>query len=264
MILELSVSKGMHLGLGVQSVPGAPLKANWSYCRAAWWVGEYPPPLFACDAIDAGTANGPLNVLIATDASNSIESNRIYNEPDVYFERFMELMLSHNPAARNFLFTSWEELGYAGHDEDWTIEVISELAQYELIAANAEELSRQRGRNGMVQVLPVNLALRRLILAIEAGSVPGMTNRSEIFADRIHPNPTGLYFVACVVYSAIFNQSPEGAATLLRDPYGNPTVNLSNALALQLQRIAWQTVSDYFGNVAETARPAPPSSLTVQ
>jgi hypothetical protein len=248
MVAELAASKGMRFSQATQSIPGSSLSNSWSMCRADAFVGEFRPSNFACDAIDAGTAYGPYSVLIATDASNPIEYNRIYNHTEVYFERFMELMLSRNPAARNFLYTSWESLGYAGHNADWTIEVISELATYELIAADAEEISRQRGRNGVVHILPVNLALRRLILLIEGGSVPELTNREDIFADGIHPNAIGHYFVACVAYSAIFNQSPEGAATTLRKQDGTPAVSLSNGLALALQRAAWQTVADYNAN----------------
>jgi hypothetical protein len=264
MVSELAASKGMRFSKAVQSLPGHSLWANWVKCREADFTGEFYPSDFACDAIDAGSANGPYTVLIATDASNSIEAGRIYNEPHKYMDLFMDLIMSRNPSSRHFLYTSWEGLGYPGHDEDWTIEVISELAIYELIAADAEQLSRQRGRNGDVQVLPANLALRRLILAIEAGSVPELTSRYDLFYDTIHPNATGNYFVACVIYSAVFNQSPEGAATLLRNIYGAPTVNLSDPLARTLQRIAWQTVSEYAANSAEPARPAPPTSLTVQ
>lgn len=263
-VSELAASKGLRYTRATQSLPGHSLGHNWLRCREATYDGEFYPESFACDALDAGSVNGPYNVLIATDANNPIELGRILNEPHKYLELFMELMLSHNPAARTFMYTSWEELEYPGHDEDWTVEVISELASYELIAADAEELSRQRGRNGQVSVLPANLALRRLILAIEAGSVPGLTIRTDIFADAVHMNGIGNYFVACVLYSAIFNQSPEGAMTAPRNQYGAIMADVPTAMAVQLQRIAWQTVSDYYGNVAEPARPAPPTSLTVQ
>jgi hypothetical protein len=234
-----------------------PLKGNWEQCRGQG------PERSACEAIERGSPNGPYDVLVATDANNPIEANRIFNETHVYLEHFMELMFSRNPSARTFLYTSWEELGSPHHNGiDWVDAIPSELAQYELIARGAEQISAARGRNGKVEVIPANLALRELIIRIERGEISGLSNRRDIFNDSVHMNATGNYFIAAVVFSCIFNRSPEGAASTIPGMFGGTLVSVPSALAVQLQRIAWQVVSDYRSGQPQAVRPNPPAALT--
>lgn len=60
--------------------------------------------------------------------------------------------------------------------------------------------------------------------------------------DSRHANPAGSYLTACVFYSVIFNTSPEG---LPGDFYckGKKRLDLKTDQALQLQKVAWKTVS---------------------
>jgi hypothetical protein len=73
--------------------------------------------------------------------------------------------------------------------------------------------------------------------------------------DQSHPNPTGSYLTACVLYAVIFAESPEGLTTRIDGKPINPEtgqisntkselVNLSKAQALALQRLAWETVKN--------------------
>lgn len=74
-------------------------------------------------------------------------------------------------------------------------------------------------------------------------------------ADGSHPNPTGTYLTACVLYATLTGRDPRGAAaTIEGHPYSralqagdeNQTVTLVSlepALAKRLQTIAWNVVS---------------------
>jgi hypothetical protein len=262
--VQIAQSKGLYAETAVQVINGAPLSHNWQNCRQSQFTGQYPPKDFACDAIERGTAGGPFDVLIATDANNSIESNRIYNTPQRWLEEFMNLLLPRKPGAKSFVFTSWESWGYH-KSGTWLDAIPSELSQYELIAREAQALSAQRGQNGTVDVIPANLALRDLILEIQQGRVPGLATYSDLFADDVHMNKAGNYFIACVVFSAVYNQTPAGAATKMLDAYGGVDLDLSPATAQAMQAQAWKTVSQYRGGVVATpVRPKAPTRLTVQ
>ncbi|GAA0369949.1 hypothetical protein GCM10009092_37810 [Bowmanella denitrificans] len=242
MLRQMARSQGLSLENAVQVNNGTPLKINWETCHQADFEGPWPPQYFACDEIE-NAASQPFDVLIATDANNSINSNHVWNQTQVYLEQFTELLLSHNVQARSFLFTSWEELHY--HNGDWLDAIDAELAEYEQIATEAEALSAQRGRHAEIQVIPVNLALKRLIMDIEQGRVPGLTSRTDLFVDQVHMNGIGNYYVASVVYSAVFGQSPEGASARMDGHWGDVLVDLPAAQAQALQSLAWQVVSDY-------------------
>jgi hypothetical protein len=264
MVQAMAASRsGMRLTSAVQVINGAPLSFSWERCRRANWSGQWPPREFACDEIEAGSVSGLYDSLIATDANNSIESNRIWNRTHEQLERFMDLLLSRNPQGRTFMYTSWESWDF--HNGRWLEAIDSELAQYETIARQAEQISASRGRNGRVEVLPVNLALRNLVRAIQRGEVPGVINRQQIFDDGVHMTQLGNYFVASVVFAALFNQSADGVTNAIPGEYGGTLVQVPPATATAFHRIAWQTISSYRGGASGVAtRPGAPQSLRVQ
>jgi hypothetical protein len=239
---------------------GTPLKGNWENCRASLFVGQYPPRAFACDAIDAGSASGPYDTLIATDANNSIQSNRIFNEADKYLELFMNLLLTRNPNARTFAYTTWESTKFAYASGSWIDNQAADLAQYQLMAKQAQQRSADRGQNGKVDVLPVDIAIRDLILKAERGEIPGITSRTQIFQDGNHMNALGNYYIACVVFSAVYNQSPAGATTTMIGEYGATELTVDSQTASALQSLAWQTIVNYRAGVVTTPPPTPPAA----
>lgn len=101
---------GLSLEKAVQVNNGAPLKYNWQTCHEADFSGQWPPQNFVCDEFETNSGAAAYNALIATDANNSIHSNHVWNQTQVYLEEFTELMLSQQPEARSFLYTSWEGL----------------------------------------------------------------------------------------------------------------------------------------------------------
>lgn len=265
MVQQLANSRGFTLHKAVQVINGAPLAANWARCRAADFTGPYPPEQFACDAIEAGSPIGPYDTLIATDANNTIESNRIYNSTHVNLENFMRVLISRkNPGARAFMYTAWESWGFHSSGT-WLDAIAGELAQYETIVNMANSISVSAGRPAIAEVLPANVALRELIIKVQRGEIPGITSRTQLFADEVHMSKLGNYFMASVVFSAVFNQSPEGSTGRITDQWNNVLLEVPAATATALQRLAWQVVSDYRGGSPPPGptRPRAPSSLQV-
>lgn len=62
--------------------------------------------------------------------------------------------------------------------------------------------------------------------------------------DGRHSNPAGSYLAACVFYSILFNTSPEGLPGTFCFK-GKKRLGLKNELALLLQKVAWETVSNW-------------------
>lgn len=246
MVKQLAESgQGLTMDKSVQVLNGSPLRYNWEMCREADFAGEWPPQEFACDAIEAAAATAPFDTLVVTDANNPISGHHIYNQTQVYLEQFTELLKTTNETARSFLYTSWEGLDY--HQGEWLDAIDAELAEYEQIAIEAEQLSAERGRNAQIEVIPANLALKMLIIKIENGELPGLSSRSDIFTDDVHMNDLGNYFIANVVFAAIYNRSPEGLTNLMLDPWGNTQIEVDTVLAGQLQQVAWTVIRDYKG-----------------
>jgi hypothetical protein len=60
--------------------------------------------------------------------------------------------------------------------------------------------------------------------------------------DGRHANPIGSYLTACVFYSVLFNNSPEGLPGTFCFK-GKKKVDLEKGKALSLQKVAWETVT---------------------
>ncbi len=249
-ILEQLVQDAENLTIesAVQVVNGAPLRYNWDNCHTA------------CDAIEAGTGDGAYNTLIVTDANNSIRSNHVWNHPERHINNFLELMKDKDAQARAFFFTSWEGLDY--HPGEWTDAIPAELAEYEEIIEQATQISADLGRNAQFELIPANLALRELILKIENGQINGLSNRTDIFADDVHMNNIGNYFMANVVFSAIYKQSPAGLTNQVSANKYTPLI-IETSLALQLQQLAWTVVNDYSTDESTTDNEAPDAVITL-
>ena len=62
-----------------------------------------------------------------------------------------------------------------------------------------------------------------------------------LYSDGKHPSLHGTYLAACVFYAVLFDESPIGIVY---------TAGLSEVDAGYLQRIAWQTTRQFFGDDA--------------
>ena len=93
-------------------------------------------------------------------------------------------------------------------------------------------------------VVPVGLALINLKHEVDAGMVHGITpgNFFKVIYGQngtdLHISYTGGYFDACVYYAAFYKTSPEGLP-------GDMNAGVTNEMALDFQRVAWKTVTEY-------------------
>jgi hypothetical protein len=264
----LAESKGLVIRRAAQSNVGTNIANNWRQCRRSAYPNENPWWELACDSIDAGTDRGAFDTLVITQVNNPIidptNSANLGSTPEDY-SRFLDLFLSRNPSGRAFFYTQWEGVDSPWHKgAEWTTRIADELALFERIAQRIEEISRTTyGRSADVNIIPANLALRDLVIAAESGRFPGVTSRSQLFSDDVHMTPLGAYFLASVIYSSIYQQSPVGASGRTVGRWGGVITDLSPEMARSLQQFAWEVVSRYRGWSGGSARPRPPTRLKV-
>ena len=72
-------------------------------------------------------------------------------------------------------------------------------------------------------IIPAGQAMGRLADEIARGTVPGLSDIREVFADDIHPNDRGFYLVAMVTHAALTGRDPRGCVASCRreSPGGN-------------------------------------------
>jgi hypothetical protein len=136
--------------------------------------------------------------------------------------------------AKTVLYMTWPERLHA-----W--------ASLDDIAAAHRRLATELGAN----VAPVGIAMARAL-----AERPDMT---FLDWDGVHTTWQGAYLAAATIYAALFQRSPEGL------PYH---LGISDDDATFLQRIAWETVSDWQAGSsavpeAETTLPDTPASSPV-
>ena len=94
----------------------------------------------------------------------------------------------------------------------------------------AEEYTLAGNKNNTL-VMPVGLAYKNSMKAYPEINLYHPDNR--------HPSKAGTYLSACVMFASIFQISPVGITY---------TFDLDKKVALNLQKIAWATHQEYYGN----------------
>ena len=151
------------------------------------------------------------------------------------------------PDVRLYLYETWHR---TDDPEGWLERIDRDGVRYwhgDLLAgAMAQE------GVGTIYLIPGGQVMAAAVRAIEAGAVPGLTDRDDLFArdetgavDTIHLNYTGAYLMALTHYAVIYQRSPEGVPQELTRADGSPVTLLSAEAARVLQRIVWEVVSGY-------------------
>ncbi len=105
---------------------------------------------------------------------------------------------------------------------------------------------------GTIHVIPGGQVKAAVVRAIEAGQIPGLTKREDMFAtgpdgqpDQIHFNDLGAYLMALTHYAVIYQRDPTGMPHDLLRADGSAVTPIDPQTAAALQRIVWQVVTGY-------------------
>ncbi|MBC5837721.1 T9SS type A sorting domain-containing protein [Flavobacterium muglaense] len=117
-------------------------------------------------------------------------------------------------------------------------------ADFPLWTGIVNSVRSQNNTDTQIWMVPAGQAMYNLATLINAGSVPGISSIRELFKDDIHLTNKGNYFIACVMFSCIYEQSPQGLTNSLNTIYGTAYDDMpTTAQATIMQRIAWDTVT---------------------
>jgi hypothetical protein len=231
-----------------QIINGAPLGWNWEHSAEA-------------EGVDARAVlpKGEVTHLILTEAI-PLANHLQWSNTEVNARNFADLALSANPEAKVYLQETWHSLKSgtgeaveydAGADVPWRERLAQDLPAWEgIVSAMAEG-------GAPVELIPAGQAMGLLHDRIAAGEVEGVEDISALFADDIHLNDAGHYFVAMVQYAVLTGQDPLGLPTDFNDRWGQAFATPPEDLSRALQRVAWDAVQAYSARVAD--RPVAPA-----
>lgn len=237
MLDGIAASAGVDHTYGVQVGNGAPLRWHWE--RAETTSG---------DSAREELPSGRYDVLVMTEGLPITEHYR-YSDTLHYAGLYADLAAQGNPDTQVYLYQTW----YTLEDEEyeWRERIEVERPVWEEIA---DELTARRS-GPRVLLVPAGTALGRLVDRIEAGLVPGLRSREELFADDLHLNDLGNYFIALVQFATIYRRSPVGVVRETVSRFDRPFEAPSQAVARVMQEVAWEVVStDPYAGVAPTWR----------
>ncbi|UWQ78530.1 hypothetical protein K3725_14605 [Leisingera sp. S132] len=249
-MLEQLLDTQAEARVEAQIINGAPLSYNWQHSSSAEGVDSRERLQMPADAV------------IVTEAiplANHLE----WSGTEQAVAQFYELARAANPDVRFYLQETWHSLNSGsgtdvpfdkGAGVPWRIRLEQDLPRWQAVVA---EVNTATG--GTVKLLPAGQAMARLDDAIQAGTMPGLSSIRDVFADDIHPNATGFYFLALLQYAVLTGKDPAGLPHRLTDRWGEPYPAPPRELAARLQAVAWEAAQARGARVP--ALPADPPPL---
>ena len=189
----------------------------------------------------------PYDTLVLAEINGSL-SAVIWENSIGYLRHFHDRLLDGNLQGRTLYVHTWMPIENA-HVPAWVEHEKGASTVWQCVVEKVKLTLQAEDRPARLSIVPAGLALAVLVeKAIEGKleTIRGTTQQKldEIFRDNVHLTDPGIYFIAAVHYSAIYRQSPEGAAA-------PPTV--PGALAKELQAVAWEVTRDFMKKA--TAQP---------
>ncbi len=237
-----------HLGepavVQAQIINGAPLAYGWDHSDQAEGVDGR-----------AVLAEGVTDLILteAIPLAGQIE----WNDSAGSVARWADAARAGNPDVRVWVYETWHSLASGpgaqvpddpGGEVPWRQRIDDDLANWMAIAGDDARL------------IPAGQAMGRLADQIAAGAVPGLSDIRDVFADDIHPNGKGLYFIAMVQIAAITGRSPEGLPPKLTRAWPSRDAVITDDQAAAFQRIAWAAVQDFAAREAGLKAAVAPSA----
>ncbi|NEX46760.1 hypothetical protein [Pseudotabrizicola algicola] len=196
----------------------------------------------AAEALDSGD----YPVVVLTEMVEIRDAIR-YHDSARHLALWAERARKARPDVRLYLYETWHR---TDDPEGWLARIDADSArawQGTLLAG-----AMAQAGVGDIYIIPGGPVMAATVRAIEAGAVPGLATRDDLFArddagavDTIHFNDIGAYLMALTHYAVIYQRSPKGLPHDLTRADGSPITTLSPQTALALQRIVWDTVLGY-------------------
>lgn len=222
---------------------GATLKGHWEG-DVPGMVEENAHPRFR--PADQAADSGDYPVAVLTEMVELRDAVRFFDSPR-YLANWVRRFRAARPDARIYLYETWHPLN---DPEGWLNRLDADLPR--LWEAEVLRPAMAEAGVGTIHVIPGGQVMAAAVRTIEAGQVPGLSRREDLFAtgpggapDQIHFNDAGAYLMALTHFAVIYHRSPEGLPHALMRADGTPATALTPEAALTLQRIVWKVVTGY-------------------
>ena len=161
---------------------------------------------------------------------------------------FHERFISGNGSGKSYFYETWFDINDKANPTAWIAHERAQSRTWQCVAARVNTALAAEGRTDRITPLPAGAALVDLVERATQGPVPGITQASTaatvntLLSDNVHLTPAGVYYMALVSYSAIYQRPPTAAVV----PAG-----ISAEAAGSLQQAAWRFVSNFYATYQE-------------
>jgi len=195
---------------------------------------------------DQALASGDYGAVVLTEMVEIRDAVR-YHDSARHLALWANRAQAGNPAARVYLYETWHRLD----DRDgWLNRLDADLARH--WEGDLLRPAFALADTPPIHVIPGGQVMARLVRAMEAGQVPGLTRREDLFArnadgsgDPIHLNDIGAYVIALTHYAVISHRSPDGLPHRLLRADGMAAQAPPDAAVPVIQQLVWQVVTGY-------------------
>lgn len=227
------------------------LQLGWGASLDQHWRGEVPgfaqenaTPAFrpAREALQSGD----YDAVVLTEMVELRDALRWHDAPRALAD-WARLARAGRPGVRVYLYETWHRLD---DPAGWLHRIDADRADL----WEGRLLARAMAAPGVgaVHVIPGGQVMAALVRRIEAGDLPGLARREDLFArlpdgtvDPIHLNDLGAYVIALTHYAVLTGRSPVGLPHALRRADGTPATAPDPRAAAIMQQVVWQVVTGY-------------------
>ncbi|WP_435256804.1 hypothetical protein ACSBLW_11725 [Thioclava sp. FR2] len=227
------------------------LQLGWGASLKAHWTGDIPgfeeenaTPRFQPALSSLGSGDFP--VVVLTEMVEIRDAIRYFASAQ-HLANWATRIRKVRPDARIYLYETWHRLD---DPEGWLERIDTDLARH--WEGDLLRHAMAKDSVGTIYVIPGGQVMAATVRAAEAGKIPGLTDRGDLFAklpdgsiDTIHFNDLGAYLMALTHYATIYQRSPEGLPATLTRADGSPVTPIAAETANALQRIVWEVVTGY-------------------
>jgi hypothetical protein len=224
---------------------------GWGASLRNHWVGDIPG--FDTENITSSfqpakpaLESGQFDAVVLTEMVE-IKDAIEYHDSAEYLALWAKLARAGNPDVRVYLYETWHHLD---DPDGWLERIDSDLGEYWEGAILRPAMAVEGV--GTVYVIPGGQVMAALVREIDAGHVPGMEQREDLFhknddgtQDPIHFNDKGAYLMALTHYAVLYGTSPVGLKQDLLRADGSAADALTPEVARKMQEVVWNVVTSY-------------------
>lgn len=222
---------------------GASLRNHWQE-DVPGFAEENRPPAFR--PVREALASGAYEALVLTEMVELKDAIK-YHDSAKALADWVRLARAGRPDIRVYLYETWHRLD---DPEGWETRLRDDLP--ELWEGQVLRPALAAEGVGPVHVIPAGQVMRAVVARIEAGDLPGLTSRRDLFGvgadgvpDPIHLSDLGLYLVALTHFAVLSGESTVGLPHELLRADGTPAIAPTPEAARIMQEVVWQVVTGY-------------------